>query len=69
MCAHDDIYTSGDCRTCSKEYQAKWRRRNRLGRALLDAAEARGLSGSEAIAVLQNADYWTLQRCQSAGIR
>jgi len=36
--------------------------------AMLHAAESRGLSGSEAIALLQNVDYWTIQRAQSEGI-
>jgi hypothetical protein len=32
---------------------------------MLHAAEARGLSGTEAIAVLTHADYQTLQACQT----
>lgn len=69
MCDHNDIYVNGDCRACAREYQAKYRRKQRLGVALLKAAEARGLSGYEAIAVLQNADYQTLQECQAKGIK
>jgi len=68
-CGHTDIYPSGVCRDCTKVYQARYRRRRRLGMALLKAAEERGLSGGEAIALIQNADYRTLQACQSAGIR
>ena len=69
MCAHNDIYTNGECRTCDREKQATYRRRRKLAMALLRAAEARGLTGAEAIAVLQNADYWTLRQCQSMGLK
>jgi hypothetical protein len=65
-CGHNNIYMNGECRDCDREKQARYRRRRRLGMALLHAAEARGLSGGEAIALIQNADYWNLQACQSA---
>lgn len=68
-CGHTNLYPSGVCRDCTKTYQARYRRRCRLGMALLKAAEGRGLSGGEAIALIQNAEYSTLQKCQSAGIR
>ena len=71
MCTHNDgkRYSDNQCATCDRERNDRYRRRKRLAMALLHAAEARGLSGSEAIAVLQNADYWTLQQCQSMGIK
>lgn len=68
-CGHDSFYTNGECRECDREKVARYRKRRKLGMALLHAAEARGLTGGQAIAVLQNADYWTLQECQSMGIR
>ncbi|BBY82294.1 hypothetical protein MPUL_34520 [Mycolicibacterium pulveris] len=61
--------STGESKEATRARQAKYRRRQRLAMALLHAAEARGLSGGEAIAVLQNADYKTLQECQSRGIR
>lgn len=64
-----DTLPDGDCRECDRQYQAKYKARRRLAMALLHAAEDRGLSGGEAISVLRNVDYWTLQDCQSAGIR
>ncbi len=71
-CGHDpkDIYpSSGDCRACTKEYQARYRKRLKLGMALLRAAADRGLSGYAAIALLQNADPATIEACQAWGIR
>ncbi|MFA5608077.1 MAG: hypothetical protein WDA07_12970 [Leucobacter sp.] len=50
-------------REASRRRQEKHRRRARLGIALLKAAEGRGLSGEEAIALLQRADYATIQEC------
>lgn len=67
MCAHNDIYTNGDCRSCDRERNDRYRRRRRLAMALLHAAEARHLSGFEAISILQNASYSTLQECVSRG--
>jgi hypothetical protein len=69
VCAHIDIYKSGDCKTCDRDRNDRYRRRRRLGMSMLHAAESRGLSGGEAIALIQNADYDTLQECQSRGIR
>lgn len=69
MCAHDDTYTNGECRTCDREKQARYRRRVKLAMALLHSAEDRGLSGYEALALIHNADYKTLQACQAKGIR
>lgn len=69
VCAHDDIYTNGECRTCDREKQARYRRRRRLGMELLRSAEARGLSGYAALALLQNADPVTIESCQAKGIR
>lgn len=57
-----------ECRQCYKRRQRSHRDRQKLAMALLHAAEDRGLSGSEAVALLQNADYWTLQKCQDDGI-
>lgn len=71
-CGHDpkDVYpSSGDCRACTKEYQARYRKRLKLGLALLHSAENRGLSGHAAIALLQNADPVTIEACQAEGIR
>ena len=63
-----DYYTNGENATLTKARQAKYRRRQRLSMALLHAAEARGLSGTEAIAILQHADFQTLQKCAGKGI-
>ncbi len=71
-CGHDpkDIYpSSGDCRQCTKDYQARYRKRVKLAMDLLRASEDRNLSGTEAIAVLKHVDYWTIQECRSKGIR
>jgi hypothetical protein len=57
VCDHTDIYTNGDCKPCDRKRNDRYRRRQRLGLAMLQAAEARGLTGSQAIAVLQRADY------------
>ncbi len=62
-----DRHGDTECRQCWKRRQHSYRSRQKLGMALLRAAETRGLSGGEAIALLQNADYWTLQECQSIG--
>lgn len=64
-----DYYVSGENATLTRERQKKYRRRQRLAMALLHAAESRGLAGSEAIAVLQHADYVTLRECAVKGIR
>ena len=68
-CGHNDIYTNGGCKTCDRVNQERYRRRRRLAMALLHAAEARGMSGTEAIAAIQHIDYATLQACQSTGLR
>ncbi|SHU12364.1 Uncharacterised protein [Mycobacteroides abscessus subsp. abscessus] len=68
MCAHNDERpTDGVCRTCERDRNGRYRRRVRLAMALLHAAEARGLAGGEAVALLQNVDYRTLQACQTNG--
>ncbi len=64
VCAHSEIYVSGDCKTCDRERNDRYRKRRRLGIALVQAADARGLSGTEALAVLKYADYDVLQECQ-----
>lgn len=69
MCAHDRRYADNQCVQCAKDRQARYRRRQRLAMALLHSIEERGLSGAEALALIQNADYWTLQESQAAGIR
>ncbi|MDH6242525.1 hypothetical protein [Mycobacterium sp. OTB74] len=69
MCAHDEVYLNGQCKTCDRERNDKYRQRRKLAMALLHSAEARGLSGTEAIAALQNIGYWELQECVSAGIK
>ena len=70
VCAHNDKrYGNNECATCDRERNDRYRRRRRLAMAMLHAAESRGLSGSEAIAVLQHADYATLQACQNLGIK
>lgn len=65
MCAHNELYSNNDCKVCDRARNDRYRRRRRLGMALLHAAEARGLSGGEAIALIESADYWTLQNCQA----
>lgn len=67
MCAHNDFYTSGDCRTCGRERHDKYARRRKLAMQLLRVAEARGMSGYEALAVLRNVSYLESQRCQAEG--
>lgn len=62
-CGHTDSYPNGRCRTCSHHYQYRYDQRRKLAMALLHTAEERGLSGGEAIALIQNADYETLQEC------
>lgn len=56
MCPHDDVYVNGNCRKCAHIHQARYRARGRLGVAILKAAEARGLTGAQAIALLQGID-------------
>ena len=68
-CGHIDTYLNGICRDCDRDNQKRYQKRRKLAMALLHAAEARGLSGGEAIAVLQHADYRTLQECQTRGNR
>jgi hypothetical protein len=63
------VYSDGRCKPCGQANNARRQRRVKLATALLDAALARGLSCTEAIAALQNIDYWTLQECVSKGIR
>lgn len=66
MCGHTEIYRNGDCRDCDRQRTARYRKRRKLAMALLHAAEDRGLSGMEAIAVLKYVDYWTMQDCQES---
>lgn len=62
---HDRLSDGQTCKVCHRENQARYRRRCRAGIALLAAVEGRGLSVGEAISLIQRADYWTLQECQS----
>lgn len=62
-----DVLSNGVCRACDRTNQKRYHKRRKLAMALLHAAEERGLAGGEAIALLQNADYWTLQACQASG--
>lgn len=68
-CGHSDVYLNGRCKTCDREAQARYRRRLRLAKALLNSAEDRGLSGYAALALIQRADPATIEACQSQGIR
>jgi hypothetical protein len=73
VCAHNpniytEIYADGSCKPCDRERGLRYAKRRRLAMALLHAAEARELTGGEAIALIQNADYRTLQECQTRGI-
>jgi len=68
-CGHDRLNADNRCKQCARDRQAKYRRRVRLAMALLRSIEERGLTGSEALALVQNADYRTLQACQTAGIK
>ncbi|OMB88860.1 hypothetical protein A5741_01425 [Mycolicibacterium conceptionense] len=65
MCAHTDIYLNGECKVCDRESQAKYRQRRKVGMALLHAAEARGLTGTEAVALLQAIDGATVRAVMS----
>ena len=47
-------YTNGESKDLVKARNTKYRRRQRLAMALLHAAEARGMAGFQAIAILQN---------------
>jgi hypothetical protein len=70
MCdAHNDVYNSGNCRTCGHARNAQYRRRRRLAMALLHSAEARGFSGSEALALVQHVDIGTVLDCADKGFR
>lgn len=64
----DEYYLNGENATRTREYQRKYRRRQRLAMALLHAAEARGMSGYEAIAALQHIDFPALRECAARGI-
>jgi hypothetical protein len=61
VCTHVDIYLNGHCKTCDREAQAKYRQRRKAGMALLHAAESRGLTGAEAVALLQAIDGRTIR--------
>lgn len=61
VCAHDEIYLNGECKVCDREAQARYRNRRKIGMALLHAAEARGLTGAEAIALMQAIDGPTVR--------
>lgn len=63
-----EYYLDGESKEATRARQARYRRRQRLSMALLHAAEARGLSGAEAIAALQHIDYAALQECAAKGI-
>lgn len=65
MCAHTEIYLDGHCKTCDREAQAKYRQRRKVGMALLHAAESRGLTGTEAVALLQAIDGPTIRGVMS----
>lgn len=65
VCAHRDIYLNGECKVCDREAQAKYRQRRKVGMALLHAAEARGLTGAEAVALLQAIDGPTVRAVMS----
>lgn len=67
VCAHDDIYTNGQCRSCNREKQAKYRRRRRLAMAMLHAAEARGFAGFEVLSLVQHVDIATVRECVAKG--
>jgi hypothetical protein len=70
VCEHNDrLYANNECATCNRARSDRYRRRRRLGIALLHAVEARGLSGSEALALIQHADFATLQSCHNADRR
>lgn len=70
MCDHTDrLYANNECSACDRNRGDRYRRRRRLGIALLHAVEARGLSGSEALALIQHADFATLQSCHNADRR
>ncbi|MCF6387294.1 hypothetical protein L2K20_09945 [Mycobacterium sp. MBM] len=64
-----EFYLNGDSKEATRARQAKYRRRQRLSMALLHAAEARGLSGAEAIAALQHIDYAALRECVAQGFK
>lgn len=59
-----DRLPSGACAACNREAQKRYARRQRAGMALLAAVEGRGMQIGEAIALIQRADYWTIQKCQ-----
>lgn len=61
MCAHNEIYLNGECKTCDREAQAKYRKRRVLAMSVLRAAESRGLTGNQAIELLQAVDGSTVQ--------
>lgn len=64
-----DTLPSGHCRHCARINEKRYDKRRKLAMAMLHAAEARGLSGGEALALLQHADYATLQDCQTEARR
>lgn len=51
----------GGCSECWENRQATYKRRRLLGMELLRTAESRGMTGSEAIAVLQAVDSATIR--------
>ena len=55
MCGHDDIYPSGDCRTCSREYQKRYRAKQSKGMLIIKAAEERGMTAADALKIIAEA--------------
>ena len=67
MCTHNSkLYANNQCAACDRERNDKYRDRRKLAMKLLRTAEARGLCGQDALALLQEASYSTLQECLNA---
>lgn len=67
MCTHNSkLYANNVCAACDRDRNDKYRDRRKLAMKLLRTAEARGLCGQEALALLQEASYSTLQECLNA---
>lgn len=64
-----NVYANGRCIDCDNANKARYHRKQKLAMALLNAAESRGLSGTEAIAALQNISYRELMTCVGMGIK
>lgn len=66
MCIHNaQPYSNNECSECDKNRQKVYAQRRKVGMALLHAAEARGLTGSEAVALLQAIDGATVRTVMS----